>query len=254
MIRAIHSARREFETRNSKLETSSKFEVRNARCAVTGAFSSVSAFALVSDFVLRASDFSARIVRPCAVLALAAGLVLAGTGCKLRRAMYDQPKVRPLAHTDFFGDSRSARAQVEGTIARGQLREDTHLYQGTVNGKPAETFPFPVTREVLLRGQERFNIYCAPCHDRSGSGQGMVVRRGFKQPPSYHIDRLRQSPPGYFYATITGGFGQMPSYAEQIRPADRWAIVAYVRALQLSQHAAPADVPETERASLEAGN
>jgi hypothetical protein len=191
-------------------------------------------------------------MQPWARALASAALVLLGAGCELRRAMYDQPRYDPLQASDFFGDGRSARPPVEGTVARGHLRLDRHLYEGMVDGKLAETFPFPVSREVLLRGRERFDIYCAPCHDRSGSGQGMVVKRGYKQPPSYHIDRLRQAPPGYFYDVITRGFGQMPSYAPQVDPEDRWAIVAYVRALQMSQSATLADVPKADREKLEA--
>jgi mono/diheme cytochrome c family protein len=169
-------------------------------------------------------------------------------GC--RQQMADQPRYEPLSHSAFFGDERSARPLVEGTVARGQLRGDEHLYRGIAGGKLAETFPFPVTRAVLARGQERFNIFCSPCHDRLGNGQGMVVRRGYRAPPSYHIDRLRQAPPGHFFQVMTNGFGAMPDYAQQIRAADRWAIVAYIRALQLSQHAVLADVPEAERQQL----
>ena len=185
-----------------------------------------------------------------AIVALSLGLV-AAPGCKIRQAMYDQPKYKTLAYSDFFGDSRSARPLVEGTVARGHLNDDRLLCEGKVEGKPAEMFPFPVTGDVLKRGQERFTIYCSPCHDRAGTGHGMVVQRGFKQPPSYHIDRLRQVPPGYIFDIMTRGFGQMPSYAAQVQPEDRWAIVAYVRALQLSQHAMIGDVPESERAQLE---
>jgi mono/diheme cytochrome c family protein len=169
-------------------------------------------------------------------------------GC--RQQMADQPRYEPLSGTGFFGDERSARPLVEGTVARGQLRADEHLYRGTAGGKLAETFPFPVTPAVLARGRERFNIFCSPCHDRLGNGQGIVVRRGFRAPSSYHIDRLRQAPPGYFFQVMTNGFGVMPDYAQQLRAEDRWAIVAYIRALQLSQHAAPADVPEAERQQL----
>jgi mono/diheme cytochrome c family protein len=139
---------------------------------------------------------------------------------------------------------------VEGTVARGQLRTDEHLHTGKVGGKLADTFPFPVTRAVLARGQERFNINCSPCHDRVGYGQGMIVRRGYRAPPSYHIDRLREAPVGHFFQVMTNGFGVMPSYAQQVRAEDRWAIVAYIRALQLSQHATLADVPEEQRQQL----
>jgi mono/diheme cytochrome c family protein len=175
----------------------------------------------------------------------------ATAGCGIRKAMYDQPKNRTLGASDFFADGSSARPLVPGTVARGQLHEDAHLYQGLVDGKPAETFPFPMTAEVLRRGHERYGIYCTPCHDALGTGNGMVVQRGFKQPPSYHIDRLRQAPPGYFFDVMTKGFGTMPGYAAQVKPEDRWAIAGYIRALQLSQNATINDVPETERAALE---
>jgi Cytochrome C oxidase, cbb3-type, subunit III len=170
-----------------------------------------------------------------------------------RQDMHDQPKHEPLEASPFFMDGRASRPLVPGTVARGQLREDTHLYEGKIGSKPAETFPFRVTLQVLQRGQDRYNIYCTPCHDRIGNGEGMVVRRGFRRPPSYHIDRLRQAPPGYFYDVITNGFGAMQDYAAQIPVRDRWAIVAYVRALQLSQNAALSDVPEAERRTLQAG-
>jgi mono/diheme cytochrome c family protein len=120
-----------------------------------------------------------------------------------------------------------------------------------VNGQPATTFPFPITESVVKRGQERYNIYCSPCHDALGTGQGMIVRRGFKKPNSYHIDRLRQAPVGYYFDVITNGFGVMPSYAEQVAVADRWAIISYIRALQLSQHASIEDVPADKRSELE---
>ena len=165
--------------------------------------------------------------------------------------MHDQPKYRPLRQSDFFGDNRSERTPVEGTVARGQLRDDDHLYAGKVNGQPATTFPFPITEAIVKRGQERYNIYCSPCHDALGTGQGMIVRRGFKKPNSYHIDRLRQAPVGYYFDVITNGFGVMPSYAEQVPVADRWAIISYIRALQLSQHATMDDVPADKRAELE---
>jgi mono/diheme cytochrome c family protein len=165
--------------------------------------------------------------------------------------MHDQPRYKPLGQSNFFGDNRSERTPVEGTVARGQLRDDEHLYAGKVNGQPATTFPFTITESVVKRGQERYNIYCSPCHDALGTGQGMIVRRGFKKPNSYHIDRLRQAPVGYYFDVITNGFGVMPSYAEQVAVADRWAIIAYIRALQLSQNATMDDVPEDKRAELE---
>ena len=129
-------------------------------------------------------------------------------------------------------------------MARGHLDDDAAFYTGKgPDGKPLDAFPFPVTKEVIERGQERFNIYCSPCHGRLGNGDGMIVRRGFRHPPSYHIDRLRSRPNGYIYDVITNGFGAMPDYAAQIAPRDRWAIVAYIRALQLSQNATVNDVP-----------
>jgi Cytochrome C oxidase, cbb3-type, subunit III len=170
-------------------------------------------------------------------------------GCQQKMA--DQPRYEPLAKSDFFGDERSARPLVEGTVARGQLRSDGVLYTGKVNGTLTETLPFPVTKNVLLRGQERYDIFCSPCHDRVGTGQGMVVRRGLRAPPSFHTDRLRTVPAGHFFDVITHGFGIMPDYAAQVAPKDRWAIVAYIRALQLSQNAKLANVPESERRSLE---
>lgn len=166
--------------------------------------------------------------------------------------MAEQPRYEPLGKSDFFNDGRSARQPVEGTVARGELRDDEQFYTGNIGGKPAETFPFPVSAEILQRGRQRFDIFCSPCHDRVGNGQGMVVRRGFRAPPSLHIDRLRQAPPGHFFDVMTRGFGTMPSYAAQISAADRWAIAAYIRALQFSQQARLADVPEKERRRLEA--
>jgi hypothetical protein len=170
-------------------------------------------------------------------------------GCRLD--MHVQPKYKPLAPTDFFGDGRSARPVVEGTVARGHLRLDEHLYTGKVNGQPATTFPFPITRKDLERGQERFQIYCTPCHDASGTGRGMIVMRGFPQPPSYHIDRLREAPVGHFFDVITNGLGNMYGYESRVTPEDRWRIIAYVRALQLSQSATLDDVPPAERQKLQ---
>jgi mono/diheme cytochrome c family protein len=158
----------------------------------------------------------------------------------------------PLRQSDFFGDARSARPLVAGTVARGQLRDDSVRYTGKANGSDVTTFPFPITASVMSRGRERFDIYCSPCHGRTGQGDGMVVRRGYRQPPTYHQDRLRQAPVGHFFDVITNGFGAMPDYASQIKVDDRWAIIAYVRALQLSEHATIADVPPAERGSLDA--
>jgi mono/diheme cytochrome c family protein len=170
---------------------------------------------------------------------------LFGMGC--RQDMHDQPKYIPLRESTFFTDSRSARPLVEGTVARGHLRDDELTYTGKVNGQDATVFPSPVDATVMTRGRERFDIYCAPCHGRTGQGDGMIVLRGYRRPPSFHQDRLRSAPVGHFFDVITNGFGAMPDYATQIRAEDRWAIIAYVRALQLSEHAALTDVPPTER-------
>ena len=160
-----------------------------------------------------------------------------------RQDMHNQPKYRALRGTEFFADGGSARPLVEGTVARGTLQEDVAFYTGKVGNAPVKELPFPVDEAVLSRGQERYNIYCTPCHDATGSGRGMVVQRGFKAPPSFHDDRLRNADAGYFFDVMTNGFGAMPDYRMQITARDRWAVVAYVRALQLSQHAAASDVP-----------
>jgi mono/diheme cytochrome c family protein len=149
----------------------------------------------------------------------------------------------PLAKSDFFADERSARPLIPGTVARGDLRSDAYFYTGKIGDSPGDFMPFPVTDEVLARGRERFNIYCSPCHSRLGDGNGIIPQRGFRHPPSYHIERLRKAPLGYFFDVMTNGFGAMPDYASQIEPRDRWAIVAYIRALQLSQNATKTEVP-----------
>jgi mono/diheme cytochrome c family protein len=172
-------------------------------------------------------------------------------GC--RQDMHDQPKFIPLRESDFYTDQRSARPIVEGTVARGLLRDDELLETGKVNGRDTAEFPFPVTAQVLQRGRERFNIFCSPCHDRTGRGNGMVVRRGYRQPPSYHVERLRQAPVGHFFDVMTNGFGAMPDYRAQVPVRDRWAIAAYIRVLQLSEHATLGDVPPDEREKLAPG-
>jgi mono/diheme cytochrome c family protein len=164
--------------------------------------------------------------------------------------MHNQPRYKPFAATEFFGDRRSARPLIQGTVARGDLREDPHFFLGKVNGVFVTALPMPLTRQLLAHGQTRFNIYCSPCHGRLGNGEGMVAQRGFKHPPSFHEDRLRGEPLGYYFDVITNGFGVMPSYASRIPVADRWAIVAYVRALQLSQNAKLDDVPAAQRQQL----
>ncbi len=170
---------------------------------------------------------------------------------RLRQEMYNQSRFEPLEKNTFFADNRSSRPWIKGTVARGHLRIDAHLYTGMVDGQPAETFPFPITRDMILRGRERYNIYCSPCHGYEGDGRGMVVRRGMKQPPSYHIERLQNETPGYFFDVMTNGFGAMYSYASRIKPRDRWAIIAYIQALQLSQNATLDDVPADVRQRLE---
>jgi mono/diheme cytochrome c family protein len=175
-------------------------------------------------------------------------ILVVGAGC--RRDMQDQPRYDPLEKSGFFEDQRASRPLVPGTVARGHLDEDEHLYTGRVAGTYVDELPFPASREVLTHGRERYDIYCSPCHDRTGGGFGMIVQRGFRRPPSFHTERLRASPDGYFFDVVTHGFGAMPGYAAQIPVGDRWAIVAYIRALQLSQHATVADVPEGERGAL----
>ena len=188
------------------------------------------------------------------VIGLGAVLLTAGALTACRQDMQDQPKFIPLRPSGFFDDGRSERPLLDGTIARGHLNDDTALNTGKgPDGKPLDTFPFPVTSEVVARGRDRFNVYCTPCHDRTGSGNGMVPRRGFRHPPSYHTDRLRQVPNGYIFDVISNGFGAMPDYAAQIPVPDRWAIVAYVRALQLSENANVNDVPAGDRSKLGGG-
>jgi mono/diheme cytochrome c family protein len=180
----------------------------------------------------------------------ALAVVCLASGC--RQDMQVQPRYNPYDAATFFGDSRSARPPVPGTIARGHLHLDELLYSGKVDGKDAEVFPFPITRADLNRGRERYNIYCTPCHDVTGSGRGMIVLRGFPQPPSFHIDRLRQAAPGHFFDVMTNGLGVMYSYSARVSPEDRWRIAAYIRALQLSQQATIADVPAAQQKLLQA--
>jgi len=183
-----------------------------------------------------------------AIRALILLLALATIAC--RRDMQDQPKYTPLRPSDFFADGRSARPLPEGTVARGELRADKVFFTGKSGDLYVDKLPFPVTRQVLERGRGRFNIYCTPCHGRVGNGLGMIVQRGLKRPPSYHIDRLRQVPIGYFFDVISNGFGAMSDYAAQVEPRDRWAIAAYIRVLQFSQQASLEDVPPEDRQEL----
>lgn len=171
------------------------------------------------------------------------------TGC--RPDMFHQPKSDPLKSSDFFADGGASRPLVSNTVARGHLELDQHFYTGKIGTNLVTTFPFPITRAILERGRERFEINCSPCHGRTGEGNGFVVQRGFPAPPSYHVDRLRDAPVGHFYEVITHGYGVMFSYAQHVKPEDRWAIAAYIRALQLSRSARPEDVPRDEQIKLE---
>lgn len=173
------------------------------------------------------------------------------TGC--RQDMHDQPKYKPLAVSTFFADGRSARPIPEGTVSRDALDDADSLHTGNAaNGAFLDTIPMPITEALLRRGEERYDIFCSPCHDRLGTGRGMVALRGFKIPSDLNSDRVRQAPPGYLFQVISNGYQAMPDYADQIPVEDRWAIVAYLRALELSRHATMADVPVEARARLEA--
>jgi cytochrome c553 len=179
------------------------------------------------------------------------GLVILVMLAACRRDMFQQPRGKPLGESDFFPDGAASRPIPPHTVARGFLDEDEAFYTGMIGTNLLTEFPFPVTRQMLERGRERFDIYCAVCHGRTGEGNGMIPQRGFPVPPSYDIDRLREAPVGHFYDVMTRGYGVMYPYASRVEPADRWAIAAYIRALQLSHHAALADVPADERAKLE---
>jgi mono/diheme cytochrome c family protein len=174
--------------------------------------------------------------------AVAIGSLALLAACRLD--MQVQPKQNPLSLSDFYPDHRSERPLIEGTVARNQLHDDTYLYTGKIAGNFADYMPFPLTKDALERGRERYNIFCSPCHSLVGDGKGFVPSRGFsRMPPSYHTPRLEKAPLGYLFDVITNGYGIMPDYRSQIAAEDRWKIVAYVRALQLSQNATQADVP-----------
>jgi mono/diheme cytochrome c family protein len=177
------------------------------------------------------------------------------SGCDLVPLhMRHQPYYRPLVQSTLFEDGAASRPLPANTIPRGEWGElmlNEALYTGKENGEYIEKVPIPVTQALLERGQERYDIFCSPCHSRLGDGQGMIVQRGFPQPPSYHTERLRQQPDGYYYDVITNGFGKMYSYASRIHPEDRWAIVAYIRALQLSQNFPVESLPESDLPLLE---
>ena len=185
-----------------------------------------------------------------AILIAATGATLVMAGC--RQDMHDQPKYVPQRGTTFYADGRSARPQVANTVARSQGDQNSYFYTGLVNGKEADGLPIELTAETMQRGQERYNIYCTPCHSRVGNGAGMIVQRGYRPAGNFHTDRLRNAPLGHFFAVITNGYGAMPDYAAQITPQDRWAIAAYIRALQLSQNASVNDVPADARGRLDA--
>jgi mono/diheme cytochrome c family protein len=178
---------------------------------------------------------------------LPAIVLLIGVTAGCRLDMHIQPYYRPLAKSDFFGDDRSARMPVQGTVARDDSYEDTYLNTGKINGAPGDYVPFSITKADLERGRERFNINCTPCHGRVGDGNGFIPSRGFHQPPSYHIERLRKAPIGYFFDVMTHGYGVMPEYGTQVEPRDRWRIAAYIRALQLSQDATGSDIPQGQQ-------
>jgi mono/diheme cytochrome c family protein len=182
--------------------------------------------------------------------AVAALLVVLVAGCDQK--MNYNGKVRPLSETTFFKDQRASRPQPEHTVARGMLKEDPSFYRGKTGNDLITTLPVPLTRETLARGRERFDIYCSPCHGRLGDGDGMIVSRGFSRPTSFHNDRLLTAPVGHFFDAMTNGFGRMPSYALQVPVEDRWAIAAYIRALQLSQHARVGDLSDDDRRKLSA--
>jgi mono/diheme cytochrome c family protein len=195
-------------------------------------------------------------------LSAGVALVCAAAGLAACRGQVSQdPPIRPIRHmvqqprfdlqevNDLFPDRRAERPEVPGTVVAGRPRNDDFLYRGVVDGKPAETLPLALTPQVMQRGRERFDIFCAPCHDRAGTGQSVAARGLAPPPPSYHDDRLRRQPVGYFYQVISKGVRTMPPYAAQIPPEDRWAISAYVRALQLSQDAPVEAVPAEVRAT-----
>jgi mono/diheme cytochrome c family protein len=178
-------------------------------------------------------------------------LLAAFAGC--RQKMANQPRYDPLEASDFFADGMASRPRIAGTVARGELAIDSFVATGKIGGQDADGFPFPVTEQVMDRGQERFNIYCSECHGRLGDGNGMIPARGYRRPPSFHTQSLRTAKTGHFFDVMTNGFGAMPPYAPQVPVNDRWAIVAYIRALQLSQNGTINDVPPAMRAQLANG-
>jgi hypothetical protein len=185
------------------------------------------------------------------LVAAALGALLAAGLLACDQVMDRQAKLKPLQESAFFADGRGSREPVAGTVPQGGLRIDDHLYRGKDGAAFAETFPFSIARKELERGRERYDIFCAPCHDRAGTGRGIVVQRGYRAPPSMHLDRLRQAPAGYFFDVMSRGFGAMPDVAAQVPTRDRWMISAYIRALQLSQNAPREDLTADEVRRLE---
>lgn len=176
-------------------------------------------------------------------------LILTAAAC--RQDMHDQPKYGPLRASTFFADGSSARPLPAGTVARGQLREDSLLYTGKIGDEPVDQFPFPVTEQVMARGQEAFNAYCSHCHGQTGAGDGMVVQRGYTKPVALYDEKVRSKPVGHIFDVITNGFGAMPDHAAQVKVNDRWAIAAYVRALQAGASGTVTDVPAEQREQLD---
>ena len=181
----------------------------------------------------------------------AAVLLAFSSGCELRQAMYDQEKYEPLEASSFFAAGQTFRPQVEGTVARGELNLDEHFFQGKVNGQLATALPVTVDRALLERGRERYDIFCSPCHDKTGSGNGMIVKRGLKQPPNFHQQRLRDIQVGHFFDVMTNGYGVMYSYASRVPVQDRWAIAAYIKLLQRSQNLELDQLPAEDQRQLQ---
>lgn len=199
------------------------------------------------------------------VVLLAATVAMVVSGCSrgtpsttppihINPNMDDQPKYEPQETSAFFKDGKAMQTPVEGTVARENLRADDAFYRGKdANGKFLKNIPVEMTKSLLERGQERFNIYCSPCHSRVGDGKGIMVQKGYVPPPSFHDDRIRNMPDGEIFNTITHGIRNMPSYAHQIPVKDRWAIISYIRALEKSQNATLEDIPEEKRDKVRQG-
>jgi Cytochrome C oxidase, cbb3-type, subunit III len=196
---------------------------------------------------------SLRLARFAAATAIGAAALVLSNACRPPQVMANQPSYKPYASSALFTNGSSARELLAGTVARGHVDPPDFYRTGKVNGVFGDGFPMQVTRETLARGHERFDIYCSPCHGRVGNGDGMIPRRGYRRPPSFHTDDLRSRPSGHYFDVMTNGFGAMPQYGTMIPVRDRWTIVAYIRALQLSEHATIADVPPPQRAALDGG-